>query len=66
MPTTSPSTPVTVLRRELTPCQMPPGRGVLGSPTGGLELLTPDVAAVGRPCEDEYCPTLDDGSIGGV
>jgi len=42
------------------------GASVLGSPSGGLELLTPDVAALGRPSEDEYCPTLDDGSIGGV
>ena len=66
MPTTSPSTPVTVLRRELTPCRMCPGGGVLGLPSGGLERLTPDVAALGRPSEDEYYPTLNDGSIGGV
>jgi len=42
------------------------GRGVLSSPSGGLELLTPDVAALVRPSEDEYCPTVDDGSSGGV
>ena len=42
------------------------GPAVLGSPSGGLELLTPDVAALGRTSADEYCPTLDDWRIGGV
>ncbi len=55
-----------MLRRELIPRRMRPGRGVLGSPGGGLELLTPDAVALGRLSEEEYRPTLDDGNIGGV
>ena len=45
---------------------MHPGRGVLDSPGGGLELLPPETVALGRLSEEEYRPTLDDGNIGGV
>ena len=43
---------------------MRPGSGVLGSPSGGLELLIREAVSLGKPSEDEYNPTLDDGNIG--
>ena len=44
---------------------MRPGSGVLGSPSGGLELLRPEAVSLGRPSEDQYNPTLDDWNVGG-
>ena len=45
---------------------MRPGCGVLSSPVGGLELLTPDVVTLGIPSGDEYRAVLDDKNVGGV
>ena len=55
-----------MFRRELVTRLMRPGSGVLSSPVGGLELLTPDVVTLGIPSGDEYCAVLDNGNVGGV
>ena len=64
MPSISPSTPVTVFRRELITCGTDTVPLVLGSPSG-LELLIPDVVVLGMPSGDEYRATLDDGNVAG-
>jgi len=62
MPSISPSTPVTVFRRELITCRTDTVHLVLGSP-GGLELVIPDVVVLGTPGGDEYRATLDIGNV---
>ena len=57
---------VTVFRREVVTRHMHPGCGVLSSPVGGLELLTPEVVTLGIPSGDEYRAVLDDKNVGGV
>jgi len=63
-PSISPSTPVTVFRREQITCRTDTVPLELGSP-GGLELLIPDVVVPGTPSWDEYHATLDDGNVAG-
>ena len=58
------SGPVTVFRLDSIAGRIP-CRDVSGSPTG-LELLTADAAALRMSSGDEYCPTLDDGNVGGL
>ena len=52
--------------RELVTRLLHLGCGVLSSPVGGLELLTPDVVTLGIPSGDEYRAVLDDKNVGGV
>jgi len=63
--TTSVSTPLAVLCRDWVPGQMSSECDLLDSPAG-LELLTPEIVALGVASRDEYRATLDDGSTGGV
>jgi len=63
--TTAATTPLAVFRRDWVPGQMSTECGVLDSPAG-LELLTPDVVALGVASGDQYRATLDDGSTSGV
>ena len=59
------STSLGVLRPDWVHTQMSSECGVPDSPAG-LELLTPDLVALRVASGDEYRPTLDDESTGGV
>ena len=58
------SGPVTVFRLDSIAGQIP-CRGVSGSPTG-LEHLKADAEELSMPSGNEYCPTIDDGNVGGL